>query len=41
MTVLPATTTCLSTAGAVSHHGHPSQPAGGYRQPARQPDIAW
>jgi hypothetical protein len=42
MTVLPGTTTCLSTAGAARHHDHSSQPASDHRPtpPARQPDAA-
>ena len=36
MTVLPGKATCRSTAGAVRHHGHSSQHAGGDR-PARRP----
>ena len=41
MTVLLGRETCRSTAGAVTHYAHPSQPAGGGRPPAgRQPDVA-
>jgi hypothetical protein len=36
MTVLPGKATYRSTAGAVRHHDHPSQPAGGDHPPAGQ-----